>query len=129
MFANYKPRRFLLSSEPAQRAQALCDAVLVREFEEEFEAGSHRLVKLEADVLAQVADQFRARPPELALVDAGDLLDARQPLVARARELNAERARGRRLVGHPHGEDEAEAREAAPQRGHVVDPQAFTRER
>src|SRR5947209_9248365 len=105
MFANYKPRRFLLSSEPAQRAQALCDAVLVREFEEEFESGAHRLVKLEADVLAQVADEFFARPPELALVDAGDLLCAGQPLVARAREINPPHTRRRVPMRHPHGED------------------------
>src|SRR5205814_855753 len=92
-------------AEPLKRAQALNDAVLVRESEVEFEARAHLFVELEADVSAQVADEFRAWPSELSFVFDGNLFDVCQPFVARAGEVYPAHTLARRLLRHPHRED------------------------
>src|ERR1051326_1165120 len=127
-----KPRRTRTSctvrAEPLQRAQVFDDAVLACEAEEEFESRAHLLVKLEADVLAQVADEFRARSSEFTRASGGDLFGACESFVARGGEVNLRDSPGRALARHPHREDEAEAGVLAPERRHVVNAEALARE-
>src|SRR5947209_12703183 len=98
MFASRTPRRAFLIAEPLQRAKLARDSVLVRESEEEFEARSHLFVKLEADVLAQILHEFRARSSDLSLAFRRDLFGVSQSLVSRGSEINLRDALARALA-------------------------------